>query len=46
VVSYSRDGKIEKFTTYLLQTVWLAQLGIQPNFAAVLGKLGRVSLIR
>lgn len=35
---YLRGGKIEKFTTYLLQTVWFAQLGIQPDFAAALGK--------
>jgi hypothetical protein len=32
---YLRDGKIEKFTTYLLQNIWFAQLGVHPDFAAV-----------
>jgi hypothetical protein len=35
---YLRDGKIETFNTYLLQSVWFAQLGIRPDFAAVIGK--------
>ena len=40
---YLRDGKIETFTTYLLQNVWFAQLGIRPDFAAVIGKSADVS---
>lgn len=35
---YLRDGKIETFKTYLLQNVWFAQLGIRPDFAAVIGQ--------
>lgn len=35
---YLRDGKIATFKTYLLQNVWFAQLGIRPDFAAVIGK--------
>ena len=35
---YLRNGKIETLTTYLLQNVWFAQLGIRHDFAAVTGK--------
>ena len=38
-----RDGKIATFKTYLLQNVWFAQLGIRPDFAAVIGKSAEAS---
>lgn len=40
---YLRDGKITTFKTYVLQNVWFAQLGVHPDFAAVVGKSADVA---
>jgi hypothetical protein len=35
---YLRDGRIKTFNTYLMQNIWLSQLGISPDFAAALSR--------
>jgi ketosteroid isomerase-like protein len=35
---YLRDGKIERFNCYITRNIMFAQLGIFPNFAAVVEK--------
>jgi ketosteroid isomerase-like protein len=31
---YLRDGKIETYNSYVMQSIWFAQLGVRPDFAA------------
>jgi ketosteroid isomerase-like protein len=33
---YLRDGKIETYNSYVMQSIWFAQLGVRPDFAAAM----------